>query len=64
MTASDRRAVLAGLTALAALAGAPRRAWTQDALDRVGRSTVPVRLNGRDLIFALDTASQSSTASW
>ncbi len=60
MTASDRRAVLAGLTALAALAGAPRRAWTQDALDRVGRSTVPVRLNGRDLIFALDTAATAS----
>jgi predicted aspartyl protease len=60
MTASDRRTVLAGLAGLGALAGATGPVRAQDALDRVGRSTVPVRLNGRDLIFALDTAATAS----
>ncbi|HEV7227461.1 pepsin/retropepsin-like aspartic protease family protein [Brevundimonas sp.] len=60
MTISDRRTVLGGLTGLAALAVGAGPGRTQDALDRVGRSTVPVRLNGRDLIFALDTAATAS----
>ncbi len=51
-----RRGVLAALAATT-VAG---RAGAQDGVDRVGRSTVPVRLNGRDLIFALDTAANAS----
>ena len=58
MIAGHRRGMLGGLIALTAAGAGPIAA--QDGLDRVGRSTVPVRLNGRDLIFALDTAATAS----
>lgn len=57
----DRRALLAGLAAAGWGSTAVLGARAQDApLDRVGRSTVPVRVNGADLIFALDTAATAS----
>ena len=56
MIAADRRGVLAGLIGIAATGPAV----AQDGTDRVGRSTVPVRLDGRDLMFALDTAATAS----
>ncbi len=61
MTTWGRRTVLGGFVGLGAPAsGLTGPARAQDGLDRVGRSTVPVRLNGRDLIFALDTAATAS----
>ncbi|MBU1324345.1 MAG: aspartyl protease family protein [Alphaproteobacteria bacterium] len=55
MVAAHRRAVLGGLAAVVA-----GPVLAQDAQDRVGRSTVPVRLNGQDLVFAVDTAATAS----
>lgn len=61
MVGWDRRALLAGLAAVGWASNGAAGAWAQDApLDRVGRSTVPVRIGGADLIFALDTAATAS----